>query len=65
MLLDGSASRRPDRDAVYEELSAARRIEAHRQAGEVLEAQHAGNLDPVLAELAHHFFQVAAREARS
>ena len=45
------------RDSVYEGLTSARRIEAHREAGEVLEAQHAGDVEPVLAELAYHFVQ--------
>jgi len=47
------------RQTLYEELSAPRRVLLHRQIGERLEALHAGNPGPHLAELAHHFFQAA------
>jgi hypothetical protein len=43
------------RDVLYGDLSPSRRVSLHRQTGEVLEALYAGNLDPHLAELAHHF----------
>jgi tetratricopeptide (TPR) repeat protein len=44
------------RDALYEELTATRRMRLHRQVGEVLEELYANDLDPHLAELAHHFY---------
>jgi DNA-binding SARP family transcriptional activator/tetratricopeptide (TPR) repeat protein len=47
------------RDTVYEDLTRARRVQLHGQAGAALEALHAADLDPQLAELAHHFFQAA------
>ena len=47
------------RDTLYEELSIARRVRLHREAGEALEHRYAGDLDPHLAELAHHFTQAA------
>jgi DNA-binding SARP family transcriptional activator len=43
------------RDTLYGALSETRRVLGHRRAGEALEAVHAGALEPVLAELAHHF----------
>ena len=48
------------RDAAYHRLTRARRIELHRRVGEALEAVHAAELDPHLAELAHHFYEAAA-----
>ena len=48
------------RDATYHHLTRSRRIQLHRQAGEVLEALYSSDLDPQLAELAHHFFESAA-----
>ncbi len=47
------------RDAVYDELPMARRVTLHERAGEAIEAMHAADLDPELAELAHHFFEAA------
>lgn len=47
------------RDAVYAELSAARRVELHRLVGETLEAVHAPAVEAVVAELAHHFSQAS------
>ena len=47
------------RQTLYGELSAPRRVLLHRQIGERLEALHAGDPGPHLAELAHHFFQAA------
>ncbi len=43
------------RDVLYDDLSPSRRVSMHQRTGEVLEALYAGNLDPHLAELAHHF----------
>ena len=43
------------RDALYDELPIARRVRLHREAGEALEHHYVGDLDPHLAELAHHF----------
>jgi DNA-binding SARP family transcriptional activator/tetratricopeptide (TPR) repeat protein len=43
------------RDTLYDGLTAARRLQLHRQAGEALEAVYADDLEPRLAELAHHF----------
>ena len=51
------------RDAAYHRLTRARRIELHRRVGEALEVIHAAELDPHLAELAHHFYEAAAGEA--
>jgi tetratricopeptide (TPR) repeat protein len=47
------------RDTLYDELSIARRVRLHREAGEALERRYAGDIDPHLAELAHHFTQAA------
>jgi DNA-binding SARP family transcriptional activator len=47
------------RDAVYESLTAARRARLHREAGEALEELRAADLEPHLAELAHHFVAAA------
>jgi DNA-binding SARP family transcriptional activator len=43
------------RDAIYRELSAPRRLQLHRQAGEALEGTYADRLEPHLSEIAHHF----------
>ena len=43
------------RDAVYEELPATRRLRLHLEIGGALEALYADNLEPHLAELAHHY----------
>jgi DNA-binding SARP family transcriptional activator len=43
------------RDALYEEIPATHRARLHCRVAEVLEALYAGNPDPHLAELAHHF----------
>jgi tetratricopeptide (TPR) repeat protein len=45
------------RDVLYDELTAARRVQLHRQVGEELEVLYAHDPEPHLAELAHHFFQ--------
>jgi predicted ATPase/DNA-binding SARP family transcriptional activator len=48
------------RQTLYEELSAMRRARLHRRIGEALEAIHGRDLEPVLAELAHHFLEGVA-----
>jgi DNA-binding SARP family transcriptional activator len=48
------------RDAAYRGMARSRRVQLHRQVGEGLEALYASDLDPHLAELAHHFFEAAA-----
>ena len=47
------------RDTLYDELTPARRLRLHAEAGEAIEALHAGNEEPHLAELAYHFVQAA------
>jgi len=47
------------RDTLYEQLTSATRLRLHRQAGEALEAVYSADLEPHLAELAHHFFAAA------
>ena len=47
------------RDIVYESIPAGQRLRLHQRAGEALEALYQRDLDPHLAELAHHFFQAA------
>jgi predicted ATPase/DNA-binding SARP family transcriptional activator len=47
------------RDTLYDGLAAGSRVRLHRRAGEVLETLYGGNLDPHLAELAHHFTAAA------
>jgi tetratricopeptide (TPR) repeat protein len=41
------------------DLGASARAELHRRAGVALETLHAGALDPILGELAHHWFEAA------
>ena len=48
------------RETLYEELTAPMRLRLHQRAGEVVEEAHAPDRAPVLAELAHHFYQAAA-----
>jgi DNA-binding SARP family transcriptional activator len=48
------------RDAAYHGISRSRRVQLHRQVGEALEVLYSSDLDPHLAELAHHFFVAAA-----
>lgn len=43
------------RDAAYDSLTAARRARLHHRIGETLEELYAADLEPHLAELAHHF----------
>jgi hypothetical protein len=47
------------RDALYDGIPPARRYELHRHATDALEALHGEDLEPHLAELAHHAFQAA------
>ena len=47
------------RDALYESLPPGRQIDLHRRAGEALEDLYAADLDPHLAEIAHHFLVAA------
>jgi len=50
------------RQAVYADLTAARRGRLHRQVGEALEVLYANEPEQHLHELAHHFAQAAAGE---
>ena len=53
------------RETLYEESTAAQRMQVHRKVGEALEALYHADLEPHLAELAHHFFgAVQSGEAR-
>ncbi|MBI4604134.1 MAG: protein kinase [Planctomycetes bacterium] len=45
------------RQALYDKLSTPRRARLHRQLGEGIERVFAADLEPHLAELAHHFYQ--------
>ena len=47
------------RDALYEELATSKRLQLHRETGEVLERLYELDPEPHLAELAHHFFNAA------
>jgi DNA-binding SARP family transcriptional activator len=47
------------RDTLYDELTAARRLELHQRAGEALESAYGIHLEPHMAELAHHFLAAA------
>ena len=51
------------RDVLYDDLSTTGRRRLHRETGEALEALHARNLDPYLAELAHHYVEAGTAEA--
>lgn len=51
------------RDTVYERLPATRRLRLHREVGEALEALYAGNPEPHLSELAHHYREAGSGEA--
>ena len=56
------------RDTLYDELGPTRRLRLHRDAVAALEGVHSGNLEPHLAELAHHSFvagSVGTRPRRS
>ncbi|MDP9300081.1 MAG: AAA family ATPase [Actinomycetota bacterium] len=47
------------RDVLYDGLTSLRRVQLHRQIGEMLEALYEDNAEPHLAELAHHFIEAA------
>ena len=47
------------RETIYADIGPADRALLHRRVALVLEAVHAGALDPPYAELAHHFFHAA------
>jgi class 3 adenylate cyclase len=47
------------RATMYEDLAASRRMELHRTVGNVLESLFRDDLDPHLAEIAHHLVQAA------
>jgi hypothetical protein len=47
------------RDTLYEELPASRRVRLHRQIGEAVEERYRQDLEPHLAQLAHHFARAA------
>ena len=47
------------RDTIYDELTPGRRVQLHRRVGDALEELYADNLEPHLAELAHHFYESA------
>jgi DNA-binding SARP family transcriptional activator len=49
------------RDALYDDLSTARRAQLHRRVGEALEDLFGADPEPQLAELAHHFFLAGPR----
>ncbi len=46
-------------DALYDELTPARRVRLHREVGDALEDLYTPHPEPHLAELAHHFFEAA------
>ncbi len=45
------------RHTLYEELSTPRRVLMHRRIGEALERLYATDIEPHVAELAHHFYE--------
>jgi DNA-binding SARP family transcriptional activator len=47
------------RDTIYDELTPGRRVQLHRRVGDALEQLYEDNLEPHLAELAHHFYESA------
>jgi class 3 adenylate cyclase len=47
------------RDTLYDDLPTSARVRLHRQIGEALEERYGHDLDPHLAELAHHFAHAA------
>jgi tetratricopeptide (TPR) repeat protein len=50
------------RDAIYDEIPAARRMRLHGRLGEILERLHAGDLDSHASEIARHFLEAAPGE---
>jgi class 3 adenylate cyclase/tetratricopeptide (TPR) repeat protein len=53
------------RAALYEELSAARRVALHRKVAEAIESLHARHLDDHLPALAHHYARASGRMAET
>ncbi len=47
------------RDTLYDELTAARRMQLHKEVGEALESVYSSDPEPHLAELAQHFVAAA------
>jgi len=47
------------RHTLYEELSTPRRVLLHRQIGEALERLYAPDIEPHVAEFAHHFYEAS------
>jgi tetratricopeptide (TPR) repeat protein len=47
------------RESLYDEIPRARRLQLHRLAAHVLEGLYGQDIEPHLAELAHHFFEGA------
>jgi DNA-binding SARP family transcriptional activator len=47
------------REVLYDRVTAPRRVQLHRLAGEALESFYARDPEPHVAELAHHFFEAA------
>jgi DNA-binding CsgD family transcriptional regulator/tetratricopeptide (TPR) repeat protein len=47
------------RETLYDELTTARRVRIHRRIGKAMEGLYAANLEPHLAQLAHHFGEAA------
>ena len=50
------------RDTLYGSVTATRRVLMHRRAGAAIEEVHCGDLEPYLAELAHHFADAGASD---
>ena len=50
------------RATLLDELTTTRRVRTHRKIAETIEAQHAGDLDAVVTELAYHYGEAAAAE---
>lgn len=50
------------RATLLEELTTTRRVRTHRKIADAIEAANAGDLDPVVAELAHHYGEAAAAD---
>jgi hypothetical protein len=48
------------RDALYDRLTPRKRAELHRLVAEGLERLHGADIEPHLAEIAHHYFQAAS-----
>jgi tetratricopeptide (TPR) repeat protein len=48
------------RETLYDELTTARRVRMHRRLGQALEALHEPDVEPVLSQLAYHWFESAS-----